>query len=123
MLPRYTHNNVYRRLKSTTLKRDDEIIVSVSANICNSFLRITRPDSRMWRKSTNVKIPEQNVGFLKKDTSNSEADASELLDNPEEMLVLYDIDDDFINRFNFSTTYSCVTRRKRVRQTSNFVFM
>ena len=43
--------------------------------------------------------------------SNFEADASELLDTPEDMFHRYYIDSDVISRFESVTSFWCVSRR------------
>ena len=51
-------------------------------------------------------------------SSNSEADASEILETIEEVFLLYNMESNAIRRFQFSITHWCVTRRERVTQHS-----
>ena len=67
-------------------------------------------------------IAIRNESFHLALSSNSEAFASELLENLGEMLPLYHMDIDVIYRFKYSTTHWCITHRERFNHIISWVY-
>ena len=64
----------------------------------------------LWRRAIATVIARSYMHLFitisSRFSSNSEADASELLENLEEIFLRYNMDSDVINRFNFGVTSS-----------------